>query len=73
MKKYRFFYHWNKPVKKWSVHFKGKCFLFNNFLCYIAYTETKINKRQPKRVIQGFAKEVLSIEYPDGEVWGIIQ
>jgi hypothetical protein len=60
MKKYRFFYHYNKIKKCMTVHFRGQCILATNKLICEAVTESKKNKRQPYLVMQGFAKDVLS-------------
>lgn len=63
MKKYRFFLHYNKPASKslkrpvWSVHFRNKCHIVDGINCS-EKTESKINKRQPYVVMQGFAKDV---------------
>jgi hypothetical protein len=55
--KYRFFYHYNKPVKKMSVHYRGVCYIVTNVYCH-AYAHTKYNKRQPYLVMQGFSSRV---------------
>jgi hypothetical protein len=58
MKKYRFFYHYNKQAKKMSVHFKGVCHIVTNITCY-AIANTKYNKRQPYLVMQGMSSSVV--------------
>lgn len=56
-KTYRFFFHWNKPTSKWSVHFRGQCLIVDHIECNVPCI-SKINKRQPFRVMQGFATDV---------------
>lgn len=64
MKKYRFFLHYNKPLSKqkgehiWSVHYRNTCFFVKHIDCQVV-TNSKVNKRQPYVVMQGFAKEVV--------------
>lgn len=53
----RFFYHFNKPQKRMSVHFKNVCFIVDDVKCYVP-CETKWNKRQPLLVMQGRAAQV---------------
>lgn len=61
MRKYRFFYYFNKPASisadkpMWSVHFRKKCLLTENIVCHPG-TMSKSNKRQPYAVMQGFSK-----------------
>lgn len=57
MKKYRFFFHYFRQKDKWSVHFRNKCYIVDNFVC-LAECEGKTNKRQPYRIAQGFASQV---------------
>lgn len=62
-KKYRFFFHYNKPLSKqkgvqlWSVHYRGVCHFVENITC-IPATESKVNKRQPVVVMMGYSSEV---------------
>lgn len=62
--KYRFYYHYNKPASlkdkepRLSVHFKDKCHIVKKVICGVD-CESKINNRQPRVVMQGFAKNVL--------------
>lgn len=58
-KKYRFFYHWVRQTDKWSVHFKKSCIHTKHIKCEVP-CESKMNKRQPYRVMQGWATEVVS-------------
>ena len=63
MRKYRFFFHYNKPLSKsigehrWSVHFRGTCFSTEHIDCEVT-TESKVNKQQPYVVMQGFANKL---------------
>jgi len=57
MKKYRFFYHYNKQHKKMTVHFKKKCLIVDDIDCKVS-CETKWNKTQPQLVMRGFATNV---------------
>ena len=57
MKKYRFFYHYNKQAKKMSVHYKGVCHIVKDISCY-AVANTKYNKRQPYLTMQGVSSGV---------------
>ena len=58
MRKYRFFYHWRKCDDRMSIHFRGRCIPVQDVKVKGVETETKRNKRQPRLVIQGFAKNV---------------
>lgn len=58
MKKYRFWYHYNKANNKMTVHYRKTCYIVNNIEC-LAPTQSKWNRIQPRLVIQGFAKEVI--------------
>lgn len=64
MKRYRFFYHYNKPLSKqlgkpmWSVHFKNECKMVEKINCF-SPAESKANKRQPYAVMQGFTTAVM--------------
>lgn len=57
MRKYRFFYHYNKLNKKITVHYRGKCIIEKDVHCEVP-TESKWNKTQPNLVVQGWAKQV---------------
>lgn len=61
MKKYRFFYHYYKQYDRMSVHFKNTCSDVEKVVCSVP-CESKKNKTQPRRVMQGFAKEVKIID-----------
>lgn len=64
MKDYRFFYHYNKPLSKqlgkviWSVHFRERCYMVESIACF-RNAFSKVNKRQPHAVMQGFAKKII--------------
>lgn len=72
MKKYRFFYHYNKQHDKWSIHYRGKCHIVDDFKCLVE-TEGKTNKKQPKRVVQGFTSEVKITTLIAGGIEAIIK
>lgn len=57
MKKYRFFFHYNKKEGKMTTHYRGKCLITDDIICNAA-CETKWNKGQPHIVMQGFASDV---------------
>lgn len=57
-KEYRFFYHYYKQKGKMSVHFRGTCSIVDQVQCLVPCF-SKFNKKQPKLVMQGFAKEVI--------------
>lgn len=65
MKKYRFFFHYNKPASKAagmpqiSIHYRGKCHLVDNVVVNVD-TRGKIRKSQPRFVICG--KGLLEIQ-----------
>jgi len=61
MKKYRFFYHYNKQQGKMSIHFKKTCSVVDDVICKVP-CETKWNKIQPNLVMRGFAKEVVILK-----------
>lgn len=54
MKKYRFFYHYNKWTGGMTVHYKKQCLTVNDVICNVP-CESKWNKSQPKLVMQGWA------------------
>jgi len=57
MKKYRFFYHYNKRQDKITVHFKGVCHIVKDIEC-LAPNGSKWNNTQPRLVMQGWASSV---------------
>lgn len=57
MKKYRFFFHYNKKEDKMSVHFKKKCYITDHVFCKMS-VESKRNKVQPRVVMQGWASDI---------------
>lgn len=65
-KKYRFFFHYNKPLSRslgkhmWSVHYKKKCLFAEKIVCN-TITESKTRNTQPYVVMEGFATEVVQL------------
>lgn len=63
-RKYRFFFHYNKPEsirlgkRVWSVHYRNKCYIVNSIDCHVN-CNSKVNKTQPYVVMQGFANSLL--------------
>ena len=63
MKKYRFWFHYNKPESRktgkpvMTVHYRDRCIMTNSIECNVA-TETHHRKRQPHIVIRGWAGSV---------------
>ena len=55
IKKYRFFYHYNKANNGMTVHFRGVCYPCKHVRCNVP-SETKWNKTQPRLVMQGFCE-----------------
>lgn len=59
MKKYRFFFHYNKIASKklgipvMTIHQKGKCYIAHTLNCFVPVS-SKTNKSQPYLVMQGF-------------------
>ena len=58
-----FFYHYNKPASikhnkvTISLHYLGTCYLVNSIVCNVP-CRSKINKRQPRFVMQGKANNI---------------
>lgn len=61
MKKYRFFYHFNKANKAMTVHFKKQCIVVKDVKCQVP-CETKWNKTQPYLIMRGMATNVEIID-----------
>ena len=61
MKKYRFFYHFNKANKAMTVHFKKQCIVVKDVKCQVP-CETKWNKTQPYLIMRGMATKVEIID-----------
>lgn len=55
---YRFYYHYNKPAKKMSVHFRQVCYIVDDIICNVP-CETKWNETQPYVVMRGHAEQVI--------------
>jgi hypothetical protein len=59
MRKRRFFFHYHKQKKMWTVHFRGECMLVHIDRLIIGVPcEGKENKRQPYAVMQGFCHRI---------------
>lgn len=62
-KRYRFFYHYNKPLSQQkkkpviSVHYRKQCLFADNVIVNVK-TRGRINKRQPRFVVTGKAKSI---------------
>lgn len=69
MKKYTFFYHYNKPASRaagrprLTVHYRGKCMICDSLEC-LTRSESKIRKSQPHVVIAGKSNRV---EFSEGK------
>jgi hypothetical protein len=67
----RFFFHFNKPASqkagtpKMTVHYGKTCFIVDKIICNVP-TESKINKTQPRIVIQGFANFFMHTKNTNG-------
>lgn len=63
MKKYVFFYHYNKPASQQSgkpvisIHYKKQCILVDNLVCNVK-TWGHLNRKQPRFVIKGKASKI---------------
>lgn len=57
VRKYRFFYHYNKWNGGMTVHYRGACNPCIDVKCLVP-SETKWNRFQPKLVMQGFAEKI---------------
>lgn len=54
----RFFFHYNKNLKKMSIHFQKKCHIVKNINCTVP-TNTRWSKRQPNIVMCGKANQIV--------------
>lgn len=60
---HKFFYHYNKPKSKQmgrpiiSLHYRDTCHFLTDLECNVR-TRSKIRKRQPFFVMEGYAREV---------------
>ena len=63
MRKYRFWYHYNKPKSReykapiMTVHYKGQCIHTRRILCDTP-TETHRRSKQPYMVVRGWANDI---------------
>lgn len=53
----RFYFHYNRQRKGMTVHYRGRCIPCQNVICHPP-CESKWNKRQPRLVMQGWARAV---------------
>jgi hypothetical protein len=66
MRKYRYFFHYNKPLSRKlgkqmiTLHFKNKCHFLegDKFICKTE-CEGKVNPTQPVFVMQGFCEDFI--------------
>lgn len=64
MRKYVFWFHYNKPysrehgVDKWSLHHRNTCYIVDKIVCNVP-TFSKNNKKQPRVVMKGYASKVI--------------
>lgn len=67
----RFFFHYNKPASlragtpQLSFHTNGQCRIVDKVICKVP-VESKINKKQPRVVMQGFANAI-TFKYKGGK------
>jgi hypothetical protein len=54
---WRFFYHYNKPHKCMSVHFRDTCYMVHDIQCQVP-CETKWSDTQPHLKMVGWAHQV---------------
>lgn len=63
MRKYKFFYHYNKPASqkhgemRMSVHFRNTCHIAKHVKCDVS-SYSKERNRQPRCVMEGYASDV---------------
>lgn len=63
MRKYVFYFHYNKPyskkhgVDKWSIHHRNTCYIVDKIICDVP-TFSKNNKTQPRVVMKGYATDI---------------
>jgi hypothetical protein len=63
MKRYVFWYHYNKPASqaagspRLTVHWRGQCHIASGIVCHPS-TQSRIRKSQPRVVIAGRAVDV---------------
>ena|SRR6185503_4069305 len=73
----RFFFHYNKPASlkagtpKLSVHVNKQCHIVDKVVCNVL-VESKINKRQPRVVMQGFANSFVFSTNKDNQLEALI-
>lgn len=76
MKKYSFYFHYNKPASlkagsnKLSIHYKGVCHIVDRIICS-APIESKNRKIQPRCVLAGKCEQCW-VDNKDSILTGII-
>jgi hypothetical protein len=65
-----FWFHYRKKDGKMTIHYKNECIIVDEIICHVP-CRSKRNKRQPKLVMSGKAKNVVSI-ISDRKIFGII-
>lgn len=58
LKRYTFFFHYNRLNKKLAFHWKGKCHPVENIICF-APVKSEWRNRQPKLIMKGKANYVV--------------
>lgn len=61
LKRYRFFYHYNKANNKMTIHFKKECTIVKNIVCHTT-CESKWNKSQPYLTMRGWSSQIKILE-----------
>ena len=67
MRKYRFWYHFNKPKSRvykhpiLTVHYKGHCIHTRKIVCDVP-TETHRRMKQPYMVVRGWTEDICILE-----------
>lgn len=56
-RQYRFFYHYNKPYNKITIHYRGKCTIVSDIDCQVP-CESKWSNTQPRLVMRGICNNV---------------
>jgi len=69
MRKYRFWYHYNKPKSReyeqpiMTVHYKGHCIHTKRIVCDVP-TETHRRSKQPYMVMRGWTTDISILDDP---------
>jgi hypothetical protein len=73
MKKYSFFFHYNKPASKsagrnkLTVHWKGKCHLVDGVNCHTQVFSVD-RKTQPHCILKGISNQINIIKNKDKNI-----